>query len=219
LTDEDKEIISSIGDGDMAMNARYIVTGAYSRLDEDAFSRTCQSLDDNVGKRLLESGVPVRQGQFEIPTGAGKIDICFEPHAPYNVSDLNNGRMLSTVRIGIKNSGNGPLSNCKVYVEKMSPIGNLVGRLPTLLEGGGFTLRHDDPQKFVDVATHWSHMNKFRFNAPYGTFAETLNYIDDDVLRTIVVKVDAIECKKSAISEIWTDESKALHMKFVSYTN
>jgi hypothetical protein len=203
----------------MAMNARYIVTGAYSRPAEDAFSRTCQSLDDNVGKRLLESGVPVRQGQFEIPTGAGKIDICFEPHAPYNVSDLNNGRMLSTVRIGIKNSGNGPLSNCKVYVEKMSPIGNLVGRLPTLLEGGGFTLRHDDPQKFVDVATHWSHMNKFRFNAPYGTFAETLNYIDDDVLRTIVVKVDAIECKKSAISEIWTDESKALHMKFVSYTN
>jgi hypothetical protein len=124
------------------------------------------------------------------------------------VSDIQGERVLSTVRV--KNSGTGPLSNCKVYIEKMSPIENLVNRLPMLLEGGGFTLRHDDPEKFVDIASRWNHVDKFRFTAPYGAFAETLKFIDDKLTRTIVLKVDAFECQRSATFEIWTDTRRRL---------
>jgi hypothetical protein len=220
LSDEDKEVIELIGDGDTVINARYIVIGAFSRPSEDALSRTCQSLDNSVGKKLVELGIPVREEHMKSPTGVAKIDVHFERRAPYEVSDIQGERVLSTVRIGIRNSGNGPLSNCKVYVEKMSPIDNLVNRLPMLLEGGGFTLRHDDPEKFVDIASQWNHVDKFRFIAPYyGAFAETLNYIDDRILRTIVVKADAFECQRSATFEIWTDASKTLHMNFIGYTS
>lgn len=135
------------------------------------------------------------------------------------MSDIQGERVLSTVRIGIKNSGNGSLSNCKVYLEKMSPIDNLIGRLPMLLERGGFTLRHDDPEQFVDVASHWNHVGKFRFVAPHGWFAETLNYVDDGIRRTIVLRVDAIEGQRSATFEIWTDTSKIIHMKLIGYTS
>jgi hypothetical protein len=215
LDDEDREVIKLIGDGDTVINARYIVTGAFSRPAEEALSRTCRSLDASVGRKLIELGLPVREEQYEPPTGAAKIGISFESRAPYEVTDIQGGRVLSTVRIGVKNTGNSPLSNCKVYVEKMSPPGNIVNRLPMLLEGGGFTLRHDDPEKLIDIASQWNHVDKFRFNAPYGTFAETLNYIDDKTPRTIIVKIDALELQKSATFEIWTDASKAIHMKLL----
>jgi hypothetical protein len=61
LMDEDKEVISIIGDGDNVINSRYIVTGAFSRPAEDALSRTCQSLDSSIGKKLVELGIPVRE--------------------------------------------------------------------------------------------------------------------------------------------------------------
>jgi hypothetical protein len=219
LMDEDKEVLDIIGDSDTVINARYIVTGAFSRPAEEALSRTCLSLDNSVGKKLIELGVPIREEHFEPPIGIGKIDIRFENRAPYEVSDIQGGRGLSVVRIGIRNSGNGPLSNCKVYVEKMSPVDNLVGRLPMLLEGGGFTLRHDDPERFVDVAGHWNHVQQFKFSAPHGPFSEPLNYIDDEAIRTIVLKVEAFECQKSAMFELWTDTSKVMHLKFMNYTS
>jgi len=40
------------------------------------------------------------------------------------------------------------------------------GGLPILLDGGGFTLRHDDPEKLIDIAAHWDHVDNFRFNSP-----------------------------------------------------
>jgi hypothetical protein len=57
LLDEDREVISIIGDGDTVINSRYIVTGAFSRPVEDALSRTCGSLDETVGKKLRELGI------------------------------------------------------------------------------------------------------------------------------------------------------------------
>jgi hypothetical protein len=67
LDDEDKEVLNIIGDSDTVINARYIVTGAFSRPTEEALSRTCISLDEEVGRKLLELGIPIREGRFERP--------------------------------------------------------------------------------------------------------------------------------------------------------
>ena len=72
-------------------------------------------------------------------------------------------------------------------------------RTADLVGGVGFTQRHDDPEKLVDVAGHWNHVDKFRSCAPIGgTFAEALGYIDAKETRTIVIKVVATECQRSA---------------------
>jgi hypothetical protein len=151
---------------------------------------------------------------------APSIEICFEKRAPYEVSDVQHHHVLSTVRIGLRNSGGGALSNCKVYVDKISPEPSIPGGLPVLLEDAGFTLRHDDPEKLVDIASHWDHVDKYRFSAPIGGgFAEAVWYIDDQPQRTIVIKVVASECQRSATFKISTDESKALHLEYIGYVN
>ena len=89
-----------------------------------------------------------------------------------------------------------------------------------MLEGSGFLLRYDDPEKLVDVATHWDHVDKFKFSASTGgAFAETLMFIDDKVLRIIVLKVEASECQRSASFRIWTDETRTLRLECVGYVN
>ena len=149
-----------------------------------------------------------------------QIKICSQRASPYEVTDVTHGRVLSTIRIGVKNCGGSPLSNCKVYIEQISPMPVLLGGLPILLEGGGFTLRHDDPEKFIDVATHWNHVDQYRFHTPpHGGLAETLNYIEDNLPRTIVIKILAFECQKSASFRIWTDKTKALHLEYIGYVN
>jgi hypothetical protein len=152
--------------------------------------------------------------------GAPVIEICFEKRAPYQVSDIQQGRVLSTVRIGIRNTGGGALSNCRVYVEKIAPPPYLPGGdTPRLLAETGFTIRWDDPEKLVDVATHWEHVKQYRFITPPGWFAETLNYIEDATPRTIVIKVEASECQRSASFRISTDEKKALHLDYIGYVS
>jgi hypothetical protein len=111
---------------------------------------------------VIETGHPAEQMDRSVgleltsPAAAPKIEICFEKGAPYEVNEVSNGNLKSTVRVGLKNSGGGPLSNCKVYIEKVVPEVPLSGGLPILLEGAGFVLRHDEPEKFVDIAIRWS---------------------------------------------------------------
>lgn len=148
-----------------------------------------------------------------------QIEICFESSAPYEVVDVHGEHSLSTVRIGVRNSGDVPLSNCKVYLEKISPTLSLRGAPPILLEGGGFTIRNDDPEKLVDVAIQWSHDSKFRFHGPIGTFAESLNYIDGEASFMIVIKVTATECQRSAIFKLRADGERRLRLQFINYTS
>src|SRR5208282_4416571 len=150
-----------------------------------------------------------------------KIEIHFEPKASYETSEITNGHILSTVRIGLKASGQS-FSNCKVYIEKIAPEPPLAGGLPILLEGGGFVLRPDDPEKFIDIGSQWDNANQYRFNAPFGMFAETLNYIKDDIPHAIEIKIKAIGAEtieKNALFRIWTDESKKLHLERVDASN
>lgn len=149
-----------------------------------------------------------------------QIEIRHQPVAPYEVSEIQHHHVLSTVRIGLTNPGSRTLSNCKVYVEKIVPEPPLPGGLPILLDGANFTLRHDDPEKFIDVATHWDHIDKFRFSAPLGSvFAEALGYIDSEKERKIMIKVVAAECQRSASFRIWTDNTKTMHLKFIGYVS
>ena len=77
-----------------------------------------------------------------------------------------------------------------------------------MLEGGGFILRPDDPEKLFEIASHWNHVTKFRFNSPGGWWAETMNYIDDNVSRVVQIKIDTTELQKTFLLKIWTDDSK-----------
>jgi hypothetical protein len=109
-------------------------------------------------------------------------------------------------------------------VEKIAPQPALPGGLPILLEGGGFTLRVDDPEKFVDIASHWDHITKWRFNSSPGWWAETMNYIDDDIERTIEIKftattIDGSDFQKTVLFKIRTDGSKKLHLEWMQGSN
>jgi hypothetical protein len=143
-----------------------------------------------------------------------KLEIRFKPSAPYETASISNGHMLSTVKIGLVATGGLSLSNCKIYVEKISPHPSFPGGFPMLLADQNFTIRHDDPERFVEIASHWDHAKQFRFSSPPGWWAETLNYIDDSTPYTIELRIKAKpEYEKSAIFRIWTDESKQLHME------
>jgi hypothetical protein len=142
------------------------------------------------------------------------IHILFESREPYEVSEISaQGRVLSTVRIGFKATGKA-MSNCRVYIEKIAPIPPLPGGgFPLLLAKSDFMLRHDEPVTMIDIASHWDHINQWRFNAPSGTFAETLCYIDDNISRVFELRIVSTEIQKTALFKIWTDESKQLHIK------
>jgi hypothetical protein len=149
-----------------------------------------------------------------------KIEIVTGPSTPYHVTDVHSGHVQSTVRIGIKNAGGKTFSNCKVYIEKISPPTNSPGGTTLLLEGTGFQLRHDDPEKIIDVAAHWDNNDKFRFSTPIGGgFFDTTEWMDDNTRRTFAIRVTATECERSALFEILADESRKLHLKFLNYIN
>jgi nucleoside 2-deoxyribosyltransferase len=148
-----------------------------------------------------------------------KIEIVTGSGAPYNVDENQSGYQLSTVRIGIRNAGGKTLSNCKVYVEQITPPSES-GSDRKLLQGGGFRLRHDDSEQFVDIASHWDHMDKFKFNTPSsgGMFVQTYD-MRGNGRYTFLVKVEAIECQRSAKFELVAEETKKLHLKFLGYAD
>lgn len=98
-----------------------------------------------------------------------KIEIRTDSAPPYHVADVKSGHVESTVKVGIVNAGGGTLSNCKVYIEKISPPTNSPGGTTLLLDGSGFQLRHDDKEKLIEVAVHWDHHDKFRFRSCAST--------------------------------------------------
>ncbi|MFA8389737.1 hypothetical protein ACEPUD_06365 [Burkholderia ubonensis] len=158
------------------------------------------------------------------PDGASatepKVAIVTGEAAPYEITDVQSGQVKSVVKIGIKNAGGKTLSNCKVYIEKISPSLNSPGGDTLLLEGTGFQLRHDDPEKFVEVAARWGNHDKFRFSTPIGGgFFDTTLWMDDHTRRTFAIRVNATECERSAMFEIWADESRRLRLKFLNYVN
>jgi len=167
---------------------------------------------------LSAIGLIIRVARFRQDRKPGSVEIAFRPEAPYEETKVSHQRVLSTVRIGLSNSGGMPLANCKVYIDQISPEPPLPGGLPILLEGSDFMLRHDDPERLVDIAAHWDHVDKFRFNSPASTgFAETLLFIDDSSSRTFVVKIEATRYQRSATFRLSTDDARALHLEFIGY--
>ena len=161
-------------------------------------------------------GIPDRSSPPPSLASPPQIEIRHHPESPYEITEIQRHHVLSTVRIGITNLGGRPLSNCKVYVEKIAPDPSI--SLPILLDGAGFMLRHDDPEKLVDIAAQWDHIDKFRFSAPLGGgFADAASYIASGQARTITIKVIAVECQRSASFKLWTDAEKAMHLEFLGY--
>jgi len=67
-------------------------------------------------KSVIQEEEPIRL-QMREP----KIEIGFRSGAPYEISEIIQGRIKSEVRVGIRNSGDSTLSNCRVYIESVSP--------------------------------------------------------------------------------------------------
>jgi hypothetical protein len=148
-----------------------------------------------------------------------KIEMFTDSSERYHVNEMQSGRMLSTVKIGITNAGGKTLSNCKVYVEQITPPPDIPSAGSTkLLDTGVFQLRHDDPERLIDIAAHWEHIDKFRFSAPMpgGTYGDPFD-LKDIGKRTFAVRVKATECERSAMFELLTDDAKRLHLTFLSY--
>jgi hypothetical protein len=142
------------------------------------------------------------------------LDIRFEPRTPYETSEVASGHVLSAVKLGLKAEGR-PLLNCSIFIEKMAPEAKIVGGLPIRLEGSGFNLRPDDPEKVLDIAYQWEHMSQFRFSSPIApVYGGALNYLDDNIERTIEIKIAVgAEFQKTATFKIWTDAAKKLHLQ------
>jgi hypothetical protein len=147
-----------------------------------------------------------------------KIEILTGDGAPYNTIEMGQG-VASKVLVGIKNGGGKTLSNCRVNIQAISPPTKAVSGDVRFLEGG-FQLRHDDPEHHVPVAYHWGNTDHYRFSEPHsGAFFDSSLLMDDKVKRTIEIKVKATECERSALFEIWADESKRMHLEFLNYLN
>jgi hypothetical protein len=64
LSVETKEVLSHIKEEDVAMDARYIVTGFKSAPTPETLSATCTELDKSIGEYLVAIGEPVRRQDF-----------------------------------------------------------------------------------------------------------------------------------------------------------
>uniref|UniRef100_E1T7F6 DUF4062 domain-containing protein n=1 Tax=Burkholderia sp. (strain CCGE1003) TaxID=640512 RepID=E1T7F6_BURSG len=187
---------------------------------KDIFIQARKSIETLAKDRELDGWVRASSVTKAAPQTAPLIEMFTDASGRYHVDELYTENNLSTVKIGIKNAGGGTLSNCKVYVEAVEPPPSLPTAPRILLETGVFQLRHDDPERLVDVAAHWSHMEMFRFSAPLpgGVFGNPFNLTDCGT-RTFTVRVIATECERAAQFELETDESKRLHLKFLRYAD
>lgn len=167
----------------------------------------------------LRKRQPDRDVASKPPALAPKIEMRCGDEPPYSVTDISSGQAYSRVSIGIRNAGGEALSNCKVYINKVSPPTSAVSGDVRFLEGG-IHLRHDDKEHITDIASHWRNTAHFMFNAPHSSgFFDTGLQMDDSIRRSIEIRVVATECERSALFEIWADESKTMHLKFVNYLN
>jgi hypothetical protein len=148
-----------------------------------------------------------------------KIEMFTDSSERYHVNEMQSGHMLSTVKIGVTNVGGKTLSNCKVYVDQITPPPDIpAAGTAKMLETGVFQLRRDDPERLVDIAAHWDHIDKFRFSAPFpgGAWGDPFD-LNDIGKRTFAVRVKATECERAAMFEIATDDTKRLHLTFLHY--
>ena len=59
LDDEDKEVLETMAEANNVIRSRYIQTGAYTRPEEEALSRTCAALEEQVANAFAKSGIVV----------------------------------------------------------------------------------------------------------------------------------------------------------------
>ncbi|MFL9939988.1 DUF4062 domain-containing protein [Paraburkholderia graminis] len=187
---------------------------------KDIFIQARKSIEVLAKERELDGWVRASSVTKAVPHSAPSIEMFTDASDRYHVNEPHTEHNLSTVKIGIRNAGGGTLSNCKVYVERVEPPPNLPTAPRILLDTGVFQLRHDDPERLVEIAAHWDHIAMFRFCAPLpgGAFGNPFN-LNDCGTRTFTVRVIATECERAAQFELETDESKRLRLKFLRYAD
>jgi DNA-binding transcriptional ArsR family regulator len=67
LEPEQSEILSHVDDADVAIEARYIVTGFKNRPTNEALSTVAEHLDRAVCAALIKKGLPLRDGKLSRP--------------------------------------------------------------------------------------------------------------------------------------------------------
>lgn len=161
-----------------------------------------------------------KAGDAALPKLPPSIEIRTGRTSPYRLVTTDHGYGRSIVAIGIANVGGQTLSNSKVYLERIVPPLNTAGSNSLLLDGSGFQLRHDDPEKLIEIAHRWEHHKQSRFSMPQqGAFFDTSVFIDDNIRLKFTLRVVAKECERSAVFEMWTDDSKRLNLEFLNYVS
>jgi hypothetical protein len=144
-----------------------------------------------------------------------KIEISSGSGTPYELLEMIGERRKSVVKIGVRNSGDAIASNCAVLIDKLAPKLVHERAYPIKLGIPEFTLRHDDPEKFIEIAEYWAHVGQIRFNEPLGaTFSGPLTYFDAGIRYSIVAKIRAAECTRSALFDLWVDSSNQLRLHY-----
>lgn len=149
-----------------------------------------------------------------------KIEMFCGEGAPYQVSESRSAHVASIVRIGLKNSGGSHASNCKVLIQEISPRPPM--HFPVFLQEG-FNLRTDDPEKLIDVACQFDHVDMYKLGPSNSTaaFREMLPMVDSKKFPTakMTIAAKATECQRSAVFELHSDESRRLSLKFIGYSD
>jgi len=150
------------------------------------------------------------------PPNVPELDIILHEGAPYEITEIPDGQALSTIRIGVKNSGDSDITNCRVCIDAIDPVPAAI-EVPIMLQEALY-LPHMFPEILVDIATQRGGMNQYRFSASLadGISEKPSVYLDDATPRTLVVKVEAAECRQGASFKIWTDKEKHMHIKLIS---
>jgi len=145
------------------------------------------------------------------------FDIVLHEGVPYEAMGESQGKALSIIRIGIKNTGDSPISNCKVYIDGINPVPAKCDTPIVLKEG--LNLPVDFPEVLVDIASQREDMNRYRFTAAAeeGASDEPSDYLDDETPRIVMVKAESAECQRNASFKIWSDDRKRMHIRLIGH--
>ena len=148
------------------------------------------------------------------------VEFLCRSEPPYEITSISNGQINRSLRIGIKNTGRSAISNCRVYVDKISPPTNMAGGDTLQIDGTGFTLRPGDPEKLIDVANKWGHSKTYRFSFISGGFHDSNSDLNPEVDRFFNIKLVSSEITVAALFKICKDRNEdALRIVFLNYVS
>jgi hypothetical protein len=155
---EHREVLSDLDDFDVAIEARYIVTGFKSLPTNDALSSAAQHLDQIVCAALAKKGLSVRTEFFErpepeaafLPAVSMPVELTIGHGQGYETVGEAGVNRRRTVKVKIKNNTNNEISDGQLNILNLDPPDE--NRTEFLLRGAIAIAARKS--KFVEVACY-----------------------------------------------------------------